>query len=470
MQPTTLGELLVACGAGSYASYPVADGQSPFQHTLALDGEGDLWIEVGSGEGDGNEGDEQAKGDDGNDDYESAAGGGDSDDDFGSYRETEWRGGHHHRQRPSVCRFRVCSRAMRRASPVWKAMLSGPWQERKPEPAADGTPVEWVVALPDDHPVGIAVVLAVIHGRLDLVPTWPNRIRREHEAMSAILSAADKYDVVQLFWPFISEWLPHAQQPYYTGGEGDDNHAETLHRLNIAWQLGATELVENTVRRFILELSEARLEGLLAAAEEGPRIGLSLSLREVLAAVTSSRSAAIQSVLDFFRRLVKDRNYEPAAGCRKALFGAVDTAAIEAGTATAPCFRNSAVVAALQKRHELERRRCNALVLYQIWGRVHDGWEEMPREASDVYTSVNDLTDMVGHTLGVFSSPDPVLLSGHEECNQSVHTQFRDFRAKLERRWERWEPVLEPEQTSWLKKRGDMLGTSRVVHQCDLYY
>lgn len=83
--------------------------------------------------------------------------------------------------------------------------------------------------------------------------------------------------------------------------------------------------------------------------------------------------------------------------------------------------------------------------------------------------SVNELTDLIGHTLGVSSSPDEVLLPGHEECYQSIHAQFREFKAKLNRRWRGWEPVLEPEQARWLQKRGDMLGTSRIVHECEFY-
>lgn len=338
-------------------------------------------------------------------------------------------------------------------------MLSGRWRERKPAPADDGgRGDDWVVRLPDDPPVAVAVVLALVHGRLDLVPTWPSRtMYRAHETLSVVLSAADKYDVLQLFWPFVGEWLPHARPPYYIGGE--DDFVGTLHRLNVAWQLGVTELVEDTVRGFVLEMPEKKMDGLLDAAEDGPSIGLSLSLREVLGAVTAARGAAIQSVLDFFHRLVEDHNYDPEAGCRKAIFGAVDRA--DAG--------NSAVVAALQGRQTLQRRRCNALVLYQIWGRLHDGWEEIPRGARDVYMSVNELTDLIGHTLGVSSSPDEVLLPGHEECYQSIHAQFREFKAKLNRRWRGWEPILEPEQASWLQKRGDMLGTSKVVHECEFY-
>jgi hypothetical protein len=44
---------------------------------------------------------------------------------------------------------------MRRASPVWKAMLFGPWQELKP---AHG---DWIADLPEDKPWSFKIVFAM---------------------------------------------------------------------------------------------------------------------------------------------------------------------------------------------------------------------------------------------------------------------------------------------------------------------
>jgi hypothetical protein len=86
---------------------------------LVLDHEGDLWIDVGGG------------GDD------------------GEPANRKW-----------VYRFRVGSETMRHASSVFEALVSGPGQKQKP--AADDNE-KWVVALPDDYPVAMAAVLAMIY-------------------------------------------------------------------------------------------------------------------------------------------------------------------------------------------------------------------------------------------------------------------------------------------------------------------
>ncbi|KAK3290166.1 uncharacterized protein B0H64DRAFT_64298 [Chaetomium fimeti] len=178
-------------------------------------------------------------------------------------------------------------------------MLSGPWVERKP---ANGE--ESVVALPDEQPMAIAVLLAIVHERLDLVPTWSGKHvhHASFEAISSILSAADKYGLIPLFWPFVHEWVPHTKPSHYTCSE--DDPLGPLYRLNIAWQLGQKEVVTETIWRFIFELPGDRLEALLAAAEDGPRIGMSLSLRDVFRTITGFRQDVTQSALDFFHEFM----------------------------------------------------------------------------------------------------------------------------------------------------------------------
>ena len=50
----------------------------------------------------------------------------------------------------------VCSRSMRRASPVWKKMLYGNFKEAKP---AQG---QWTVSLPDDEPEPMLTILHAV--------------------------------------------------------------------------------------------------------------------------------------------------------------------------------------------------------------------------------------------------------------------------------------------------------------------
>ncbi|KAL2171513.1 hypothetical protein VTG60DRAFT_2681 [Thermothelomyces hinnuleus] len=77
--------------------------------------------------------------------------------------------------------FRVCSATMRRASPIWKAMLFGPWKEAKP------TEGNWRVDLPDDNPWPTSILLAIIHSKFRPV----QRVKSLGE-MHEILLVADK--------------------------------------------------------------------------------------------------------------------------------------------------------------------------------------------------------------------------------------------------------------------------------------
>ena len=60
----------------------------------------------------------------------------------------------------------VCSKTMERTSTVWKKMLSGGFAESKPL----NTDTKWVVALPEDKPEPMLVVLNIIHSRFSFVP------------------------------------------------------------------------------------------------------------------------------------------------------------------------------------------------------------------------------------------------------------------------------------------------------------
>ncbi|CCC07151.1 unnamed protein product [Sordaria macrospora k-hell] len=124
-------------------------------------------------------------------------------------------------------RFRVCSRALRRQSPVWEQMLFGPWKESKP---ADGK--EWVVHLVGDPAGPLEIVLSIIHGKFDTVPD-----RLPIETLHQLLIITNKYDITSIVRPWRGQWL---------------KEASTAHRclvaqsvvksLYIAWELGDEHL------------------------------------------------------------------------------------------------------------------------------------------------------------------------------------------------------------------------------------
>ncbi|CAJ2504018.1 Uu.00g114120.m01.CDS01 [Anthostomella pinea] len=62
--------------------------------------------------------------------------------------------------------FIACSKAMSRASPVFKAMLYGDFAESKKKAARAPEKTEWVVRLPKDEPEAFKTLLNIIHGRV----------------------------------------------------------------------------------------------------------------------------------------------------------------------------------------------------------------------------------------------------------------------------------------------------------------
>lgn len=89
-------------------------------------------------------------------------------------------------------RFRVSTKVMSLASPVWRIMLdpSGPFQEAKRENGE--------VALPEDDPNALCIVLHIIHFR---PRSLPNTIEDDELMSLAIL--CQKYDIAEL----VSPWL-----------------------------------------------------------------------------------------------------------------------------------------------------------------------------------------------------------------------------------------------------------------------
>jgi hypothetical protein len=100
--------------------------------------------------------------------------------------------------------FRVCSATLRRASPVLKAMLFGPWIESKTRRESES---QWEVTLPEDEPSGMGVILDIFHGNFDAVPA-----SLETFTLFALVVAADKYDMFRCLRPFAASWREETAQ------------------------------------------------------------------------------------------------------------------------------------------------------------------------------------------------------------------------------------------------------------------
>lgn len=106
-----------------------------------------------------------------------------------------------HEHKPAM-RFRVCSRALARASQVWEALIFGESSETK----------QLAISLPDDDPFALQLLLYILHGNLTPVydlaakeasnePT-PTFVDQVYE----IVSLAHKYRMTQHLRPWASIW------------------------------------------------------------------------------------------------------------------------------------------------------------------------------------------------------------------------------------------------------------------------
>ncbi|KAL0472033.1 hypothetical protein QR685DRAFT_604972 [Neurospora intermedia] len=83
-----------------------------------------------------------------------------------------------------------------RFRPVWKAMLFGPWKE--PKPADDSG---WAVELPEDPAYEFRIVLSIIHGFVNRVPSY-----LLISTLFRLLILVNKYDITHTMTPWCTKW------------------------------------------------------------------------------------------------------------------------------------------------------------------------------------------------------------------------------------------------------------------------
>lgn len=134
---------------------------------------------------------------------------------------------------PERREFVVCSRALARASPVFKRMLYDKLQSRN-EP--------WIVSLPEDNDIGAEILFNASHCRFDSVPT-----NVPVSSLFVILEFADKYDMAKSLQPWAKLWTPSRD----TVMKGDPCFVIS----DLAWRTGDRHMFEHTVKEFCLGAS-----------------------------------------------------------------------------------------------------------------------------------------------------------------------------------------------------------------------
>jgi len=156
--------------------------------------------------------------------------------------------------------FAVCARDLERSSPVWDRMLNGYFMEsKKHRPHGDAS--EWIIELPDDNPRAMGVLLDIVHGRFDRVPTYD--FRRLTGALMiddlySITVLLDKYDMMHVVRPWAGGWLRDMQDESERSNSGEANWSHVLPKsLWITWTFGDLEGFEAAAKAMLLEYSHS---------------------------------------------------------------------------------------------------------------------------------------------------------------------------------------------------------------------
>ncbi|KAK4125836.1 hypothetical protein N657DRAFT_280443 [Parathielavia appendiculata] len=117
------------------------------------------------------------------------------------------------------CDFNLCPAAMRRASPIWRSMLYGPWSEAKP------TQGDWLVELPEDKPEPVKTLVLIVHGTFAAIPKEISL-----HTLYEIIIVPDKYNLIHILGP----WEPALKKWDFTSDTGSVLIMSTY----VAWPLG----------------------------------------------------------------------------------------------------------------------------------------------------------------------------------------------------------------------------------------
>jgi len=130
-------------------------------------------------------------------------------------------------------RFRVCSRALARHSPVFKTMLFGGWAESSQSATTTtGKARSWEVELPDDEAEPAAKAFHIVHGNFEMVYTF----EFDEDGLYRLLTFTNKYDMTAIIRPWSQKWF----QPM--------KDSENLVMLFIAWELGVAPVFTRMAR------------------------------------------------------------------------------------------------------------------------------------------------------------------------------------------------------------------------------
>jgi BTB/POZ domain len=129
-------------------------------------------------------------------------------------------------------RFLVSSNAMRLASPVWKAMITGPYEE--------ATAKE--ISFPEGKPEAFLIVLRIAHLQFEDLPS-----SLDFQELVNLAIICEEYDLVRIVRPFLKRWI-----------EPLEPLAEKIgfeEWLFVAWTFSYPKVFEKITQKLVLNAS-----------------------------------------------------------------------------------------------------------------------------------------------------------------------------------------------------------------------
>ncbi|QSZ33612.1 hypothetical protein DSL72_005180 [Monilinia vaccinii-corymbosi] len=188
----------------------------------------------------------------------------------------------------------VSSKHMSLASPVFKAMLQGGFQEGlklKQSGRID-------LALPEDDAEAWKILIGIIHGRFRSVPLGITL-----ELFTQIAVLVDKYQMHEVPYLFIPAW----KEATYGDGESATASKRNMSRwIFIAWTFNIADVFEDVTKQLALKCTRCEIEEILGTADfpipqlvidaiETSRIKLVAYVIEILSYAISRVSESLQA-------------------------------------------------------------------------------------------------------------------------------------------------------------------------------
>lgn len=133
----------------------------------------------------------------------------------------------------------VCSKAVARASMLFRTMLFGGFAAGKRTATS-----EWTIALPEDNAEAFTTLMHMVHANFKMVPATVTR-----DQLYEITILTDKYSMTEVLRPWANAWVSPFVAPYVPSAAGDER------LIWIAWELGHRKLFKDTLTFLLLNAS-----------------------------------------------------------------------------------------------------------------------------------------------------------------------------------------------------------------------